>query len=271
MEYEQILYERRGRVAVITLNRPDSLNATTSVMNAELQDAFRTAGADDAVGCLVITGAGRAFCAGADVRAFQSGLQGGEGYRAEHGPGGRLDTLWNLPKPVIAAINGVAVGVGATMPLACDIRVASDAARIGFIFRRMGMAPEFGSTFLLPRVVGLPRAMELCLTGRMVNAEEALRLGLVTGVFPQATFMDEVVALATDIAEGPTMALSTTKEGFHRGLTSTLAEAEAWEYGTANPALRAGPEYREGVTAFMEKRAPNFHGNRQEATGSRDA
>jgi len=259
MAYEQILYEQRGRVAVITLNRPDALNATTGVMNDELQDAFRTAGSDDGVGCVVITGAGRAFCAGADVRAFQSGLQGGEGYRAEHGPGGRLDTLWNVPKPTIAAINGVAVGVGATMPLACDIRVASDAARIGFIFRRLGLAPEFGSTFLLPRVVGLPRAMELCFTGRMVEAEEALRLGLVTSVFPQASFMDQVITLATDLADGPTRALATAKEGFHRGLAGTLAEAEAWEYGTANPALRAGPEYREGVAAFMEKRPPRFH------------
>ena len=259
MAYEQILYERQGRVAVITLNRPESLNATTGVMNAELQDAFQAAGADDGVGCVVITGAGRAFCAGADVKAFQSGLQGGEGYRAEHGPGGRLDTLWNLPKPVIAAINGVAVGVGATLPLACDIRVASEGARFGFIFRRLGLAPEFGSTFLLPRIVGLPRAMELCLSGRMVEAAEALELGLVTSVFPQTSFMEEVLSLATDLANGPTQALSTAKEGFHRGLTSTLAEAEAWEYGTANPALRAGPEYREGVAAFAEKRAPNFH------------
>jgi 2-(1,2-epoxy-1,2-dihydrophenyl)acetyl-CoA isomerase len=261
MAYEQILYERRGRVALITLNRPDSLNATTSVMNAELQDAFTTAGADGSVGCVVITGAGRAFCAGADVRAFQEGLRGGEGYSAQHGPGGRLDTLWKIPKPVVAAINGVAVGVGATMPLACDIRVASDAARIGYTFRRLGMAPEFGSTFLLPRVVGYARAMELCMTGRMVDAEEALRLGLVTSVFPQATFLDEVMTLATDLADGPTQALGMTKEGFHRALTTTLAEAEAWEYTTANPALRAGPEYREGVAAFAEKRAPKFHGD----------
>jgi len=260
MAYEQILYEQRDRVAVITLNRPDALNATTGVMNAELQEAFRAAGEDDRVGCVVLTGAGRAFCAGADVRAFNAGLQGGEGYRAEHGPGGRLDTIWNVPKPVIAAINGVAVGVGATMPLACDLRVASDAARIGFIFRRLGLAPEFGSTFLLPRVVGLPRAFELCLSGRMVDADEALRLALVTSVFPQSTFMEDVLTLARDLAEGPTRAFAATKEGFHRGLTSTLSDAEAWEYGTANPALRAGPEYKEGVAAFMEKRAPRFHG-----------
>ena len=259
MSYEQIIYEQTGRVVVITLNRPDALNATTTVMNAELQDALRRAGSDDGAGCVVITGAGRAFCAGADVRAFQAGLQGGEGYRAEHGPGGRLDVLYNLPKPVIAAINGVAVGVGATMPLACDIRVAAEGARIGYTFRRLGLAPEFGSTFLLPRVVGLARAMELCLTGRMVDAGEALQIGLVTGVWPQASFMDEVMTLATDLANGPTRALATAKEGFHRGLTSTLAEAEAWEYGTANPALRAGPEYKEGVAAFAEKRAPKFH------------
>jgi 2-(1,2-epoxy-1,2-dihydrophenyl)acetyl-CoA isomerase len=257
--YEQILYTQTGRVALVTLNRPSSLNATTGAMNAELQDAFRAAAQDDGIGCVVLTGAGRAFCAGADVRAFAAGLQGGEGYRAVHGPGGRLDTLYNLPKPVVAAINGVAVGIGATMTLACDIRVASDQARIGFIFRRLGLAPEFGSTFLLPRVVGLPRAMELCMTGRMVDAAEALRLGLVTSVFPQSSFMDQVLALATDLADGPTRALAAAKEGIHRGLSSTLTEAEAWEYGTANPVLRAGPEYREGVAAFMEKRAPNFH------------
>jgi 2-(1,2-epoxy-1,2-dihydrophenyl)acetyl-CoA isomerase len=259
MTYEQILYERRGRVAIVTLNRPESLNATTGQMNAELQQAFREAGTDDGVGCLVITGAGRAFSAGADVKAFQSGLQGGEGYRAEWGKGGRLDTLWNLPKPTIAAINGVAVGVGATMPLACDIRVGSEAARIGFTFRRLGLAPEFGSTFLLPRIVGLPRAIELCYTGRIVEAAEALTLGLVTSVFPQETFMDEVLKLANDLAYGPTRALATAKEGFHRGLSSTLEQSEAWEYGEANPALRAGPEYREGVAAFAEKRAPRFH------------
>jgi 2-(1,2-epoxy-1,2-dihydrophenyl)acetyl-CoA isomerase len=259
MDYEQILYEVTGRVAMITLNRPEALNATTGVMNNELQYAFRAAGEDQGVGCVVITGAGRAFCAGADVKAFQSGLQGGTGYRAEHGPGGRLDTLWHVPKPVIAAINGVAVGVGATMPLACDIRVASDQARIGYIFRRLAMAPEFGSTFLLPRIVGLARAMELCMTGRMVNADDALAIGLVTSVFPQASFMDEVMALATDLANGPTRALAAAKEGFHRGLTSSLPEAEAWEYEEANPVLRAGPEYKEGVAAFMEKRAPRFH------------
>ena len=264
MTYEQILYEQTGRVALITLNRPDALNATTSVMNGELLDAFKRAGADDGVGCVVITGAGRAFCAGADVRAFASGLQGGPGYGGENGPGGRLDTLYNLPKPVIAAINGVAVGVGATMPLACDLRIASDAARIGYTFRRLGLGPEFGSTFLLPRVVGLPRALELSLTGRMVDAEEALRLGLVTSVFPAASLLDEVMKLAVDLADGPTAALAMAKEGFRRALSSTLAEAEAWEYTVANPALRAGPEYREGVTAFMEKRAPRFHG----ATGS---
>jgi 2-(1,2-epoxy-1,2-dihydrophenyl)acetyl-CoA isomerase len=228
-------------------------------MNQELQDAWRAAGADDGVGCVVITGAGRAFCAGADVKAFQSGLGGGPGYRGDHGPGGRLDTLWNLPKPVIAAINGVAVGVGATMPLACDIRVASDRARIGYIFRRLALAPEFGSTFLLPRVVGLPRAIELCYTGRMVDADEALRIGLVSSVFPHDSLMDEVMKLATDLADGPTRALALTKAGLHRALTSTLPEAEAWEYEEANPALRAAPEYREGVAATAERRAPRFH------------
>lgn len=259
MGYEEILYERTGRVAVITLNRPDALNATTSVMNRELVAALGEAGADAGVGCVVITGAGRAFCAGADVRAFRQGLEGGAGYQAESGRGGRLDVLWNLPKPTIAAINGVAVGVGATMPLACDIRVASDAARVGYSFRRMAMAPEFGSTFLLPRVVGLGHALELTYTGRMVDAAEALRIGLVTAVYPAASFMEEAMRLATDIADGPTNAFAVGKAAIHRALTTTLPEAEAWEYGHANAVLRAAPEYREAVTAFTEKRAPLFH------------
>lgn len=259
MSYEQLLYEQVGRVAVITLNRPEALNATTTVMNRELQDAFGRVSEDRSVGAVVITGAGRGFCAGADVKAFAEGLEGGPGYRAEFGAGGRLQMLWNIPKPVIAAINGVAAGVGATMPLACDIRVASDAARIGYTFRRIGMMPEFGSTFLLPRVVGYARACELTYSGRLVPAEEALHIGLVTSVFPAALFMDEVMKLATDIANGPTLAFSKAKEGFHRALSSTLEEAEQWEYTEGNPALRNGPEYREGVRAFAEKRAPNFH------------
>jgi 2-(1,2-epoxy-1,2-dihydrophenyl)acetyl-CoA isomerase len=257
--YEQILYERAGRVAVISFNRPEALNATTGVMNRELIDAFRRAGDDAGVGCVVITGAGRAFCAGADVREFRAGLAGGTGYDAHMGPGGRLDTLWNLPTPTLAAINGPAVGVGATLPLACDLAVASDQARIGFNFRQMGLAPEFGATFLLPRIVGLRRALELCLTGRMIDAEEALRLGLVTAVFPHAAFMDEVLRLAAAIADGPAAAQRMTKESVHRALTATLAATEAWESGHAGPLLRGGTEHHEAVNAFLEKRAPVFH------------
>ncbi|MFN8557012.1 MAG: enoyl-CoA hydratase-related protein [Dehalococcoidia bacterium] len=245
MEYTQILLARDGRVVTITLNRPERLNATTSVMNRELIHAFRTAGADDGIGCVVITGAGRAFCAGAEMSEFRSGIEGGPGYDAGFGPGARLDSLWNIPKPVIAAVNGAAVAVGAAIPLACDLAVASDRARIGFTFSRVGLSPEFGTTFLLPRIVGYQQALELCLSGRILDADEALRVGLVSRVFPHATFMDEVMALARQYADRPTRALAAIKESFHRNMTRSLEDAEVWESGRTGPILRAGAEHRE--------------------------
>ncbi|MFN8557841.1 MAG: enoyl-CoA hydratase/isomerase family protein [Dehalococcoidia bacterium] len=226
MEYEQIVFTRTGRVAVITLNRPDAMNTTTSVMNGELAHAFRAAAEDDRIGCLVITGAGRAFCAGADVRAMQSGLQGGDGYRGNFGPEGRLQTLWNVPKPTIAAINGIAAGVA---PSAAGMRpavgVGPGAHRL--YLPKSGAGAEFGSTFLLSRVVGLGRAFDLAYSGRVLNADEALRIGLFTAVYPHDAFMEEVMKVATELADGPTGALAIAKEGIHRGLVTTLEQAES--------------------------------------------
>jgi enoyl-CoA hydratase/carnithine racemase len=185
MTYEQIAFERRGRVGLVTLNRPQKLNAWTPRMMAEYRDAIERANADPSIGAIVMTGAGRAFCAGADIDlVFNAQIEGGD--RTSGDPSRRpeeyLDFLARMPKPTIAAINGAAVGVGVTQVLPFDLRIASEDARIGFFFVRMGLVPELGSSAFLPRLVGAGRALEWCFTGRMIGASEARDAGLVTEV-----------------------------------------------------------------------------------------
>jgi enoyl-CoA hydratase len=167
--------------------------------------------------------------------------------------------MFGMNTPIIAVINGPAVGLGATLTLPCDIRVASTEARIGFIFARVGLIAEFGSTFLLPHVVGLAKAKELILTARIIDAEEALSIGLVSRVVQGEKLMEETREMAKGIAQGPAFALGKVKEAIHRGLTSDLAAAEAWERRALGECYRS-PEHAEGVRAFIEKRQPAFHG-----------
>ena len=258
MPFETILYDRSGRLATITLNRPEVLNAFGGPMGAELVQAFRDAEEDPGVGCVVLTGAGRGFCSGADVRVWNTHISEGAPGPASVTGESLCQLMFNMKTPIIAAINGPAVGLGATVTLPCDIRIASTEARIGFIFARVGLIAEFGSTFLLPRIVGLARAKELVLTARIVDAEEALSLGLVTRVVPAERLMDEARELAESIAQGPTSALGRVKEAIHRALTSDLATAEAWE-GRVIAECYGSPEHAEGVRAFIEKRRPVFH------------
>src|SRR3989344_669738 len=181
MSYETILYEVDGPILTVTLNRPDKLNAYTAVMGAELADAFQRADQDDEVRVVIVTGAGRGFCAGADISggagAFDAKAEGSVAFQAPGQPrqagGGFVEAIFNCRKPSIAAINGAAVGVGATLTLPMDIRIASSAAKIGFIFARRGLGPEAGSAWFLARVVGLPQALRWCLTGTLITAEEA--------------------------------------------------------------------------------------------------
>src|SRR6201992_1261913 len=205
MTYEQITAEAADGVLTITLNRPDRLNAWTPLMGQELIAAFDAADADDAVRAIIVTGAGRGFCAGA-------GLQGGGAPSSQREPqagasvprdGGGQFTLrvFDCTKPVIAAINGPAVGVGATMTLPMDIRLAADGARIGFVFARRGIVPEACSSWFLPRLVGISRAMEWVATGRVFSAQEAVDGGLVRSVHPQDDLLDAARALAAEIAE----------------------------------------------------------------------
>lgn len=257
-KFQTILYEKRGRVATITLNRPEVLNAFAPATGEELVRALHQAEDDPGVGCVVITGAGRGFCSGADVRTFQANIERGVAATAAPTPESACQLMFGMRTPIIAAINGPAVGLGATLTLACDLRLASDRARIGFIFARVGLIPEFGSTFLLPRIVGLARAKELAFTARIVEAEEALALGLVNRVVPHDRLMEETMALASIIADGPTPILGLAKEAIHSGLTSDLAESERQEAKAIGICLRS-PEHAEGVRAFLEKRRPDFH------------
>jgi 2-(1,2-epoxy-1,2-dihydrophenyl)acetyl-CoA isomerase len=258
MSFETVLYEKKDRVVTITLNRPQVLNAFTVTMGQEMLGALHQAEDDEDVGCVVLTGAGRGFCSGADVRGFQADIERGTLDGVESQPESLCQLMFNLKKPTIAAINGPAVGVGFTMTLPCDIRIASDRARFGPIFVRVGLVPEFGSTFLLPRLIGLAKAKELILLGRIIDAQEALEIGLVSKVVPNGELMGEAMSLAATLAQGPTRTLGLVKEVLHQGLVSDLAGAEALEARVLAICMRS-PEHAEGVRAFLEKRQPRFH------------
>jgi 2-(1,2-epoxy-1,2-dihydrophenyl)acetyl-CoA isomerase len=255
MTWETIQYEKRDRVAIITFNRPQVLNAFNETMGQEVSRALAEAQEDRGVGCVVLTGAGRAFCSGADVRVFRQRIE--ESRRGGIVGEALMRQIYDLPKPVIAAINGPAVGLGATITLPCDIRLASDQARIGFIFARVGLILEFGSTFLLPRIVGMAKALELGMTARIIDAQEALGIGLVSRVIPHERFQDEVMALASEIANGPTRVLGWLKEAVHKGVQSDLETALRTENEILDRCRRS-PEHREGVMAFLEKRQPRW-------------
>lgn len=269
MAYETILYEVDGPVLTITLNRPDKLNAYTAVMGAELQDAFQRADADDEVRVVIVTGAGRGFCAGADISsgsgAFDTKAPGSVAFAAPNAPrqsgGGFVGAIMSCRKPSIAAINGAAVGVGATLTLPMDIRIASETAKIGFVFARRGLVPEAGSAWFLPQLVGLPTALKWCLTGSLLTAAEARDGGLLAEVVAP----DQVLARARELA----LEIATNTAP----VSVALARQMLWKFaGEPSPAgalavdghlsmvLGAGPDVKEGVAAFLEKRPPNFPG-----------
>jgi 2-(1,2-epoxy-1,2-dihydrophenyl)acetyl-CoA isomerase len=258
VDFETILYDKHDRVAVLTLNRPEVLNAFGPNSMGDLLKALHQAEDDDGVGCVVITGAGRGFCSGADVRAFQEAIQrrGTDVGTVDLESGPQL--MFDMKTPIITAVNGPAVGLGATLTLPCDIRIASDRARFGFIFASVGLIPEFGSTFFLSRVVGLPKAKELVFTTRIVDAQEALSIGLVNKVVPHERLMEETMDMASTVARGPTRILGLAKQAIHRGLTSDLATAEQHEAEALGFCYRS-PEHAEGVKAFLEKREAQFH------------
>ncbi|MGQ9572347.1 MAG: enoyl-CoA hydratase/isomerase family protein [Dehalococcoidia bacterium] len=262
-QYEQILYERHERVALITLNRPEKLNAWTPKMELEVIDAVGRAARDPRVGALVVTGAGRGFCAGADITGWSQQIETGgaeEGSPADPRDGSpELPIALSRGKPAIAAINGPSVGVGFTMTLACDIRLASERARFSARFVKVGLTPESGSTRYLPLVAGLPNALYLALTGRIIDAAEAKERGLVDRVVPHEALLDEALALAREIAANPTDAVWATKRLLHLNAT----EADLRRVVTLETYLiremRRQPAHGEAVRAFMAKREPRFN------------
>lgn len=267
MDYEQIRCERDGPFMIITLNRPDKLNAYTGRMGAEITDAFEQADRDDAVRAVIVTGAGRAFCAGADVsggaKSFDTSGSHGAGVFSSSGTrsGRFVEAIFNCRKPSIAAINGAAVGVGITMALPMDVRIAAKGARIGFIFARRGLVPEAGSAWFLPKLVGLPQALRWCLSGRTFEADEAFRGGLVSEVVEPA----ELLARAREIAHEMTAETSAVSIALTRQMLWRFAGApdpfELLDIDKPMSIERGGhADVREGVQAFIEKRSPDFPG-----------
>ena len=251
-----------GRVARVVLDRPERLNALTLEMAAALPRLLREALEDPATRVVVVTGAGRAFCAGADIALLRDLVE-----RQDRGAFARLvdsarevlRIVCGSPRPVIAAVNGAAAGGGANLALACDLRIASDAASIGQTFVRIGLHPDWGGSWLLPRLVGASRALELCWTGRMVPAIEARELGLVHRVVPSGAFEEEVAALAASLAEGPPGALGRIKATMLAAEGRTLEETLDLEL-EHQLALFSDPDTAEGLRAFLEKRRPAYRG-----------
>lgn len=269
MAYETLLYELDGPVLTVTLNRPDKLNAYTAVMGAELTDAFERADADDAVRAIVVTGAGRGFCAGADIsggaNAFDTAAPGSVAFqapgRARAEGGGFVGAIFNCRKPSIAAINGPAVGVGATLTLPMDIRICAEGARVGFVFARRGLVPEAGSAWFLPKLVGLPRALNWCLRGPLIPAQEALAAGLVSEVVPPDALLARAREIALEIAENTApVSVALARQMLWRFSGDPDPSGALSVDGPLSMALGAGPDVKEGVAAFLEKRPPKFPG-----------
>jgi len=253
-----VLKEVKDGVATVTLNRPEKLNAFSGTMAAELYGAFAEYDKDDDVRVIVVTGAGRAFSAGADLSSGGNTFDADARKERRQRPAPVIRP-WNVRKPIIAAINGPAVGMGITLPMQWDIRVAAESARIGFVFVRRGITPEALSLWTVPRMIGLARANELLITGRILSAREALEFGIVSHVWPDAEFMIRVREMALDIAHNTApVSVAITK----RLIYALLAEPEAGKAQAVDTKTFtwAGkqPDAYEGVSAFVEKRKPKW-------------
>ncbi|MBI4308082.1 MAG: enoyl-CoA hydratase/isomerase family protein [Chloroflexi bacterium] len=253
--YEGLLFEKKGHIALMTLNRPDKLNALNVPMRVGLGELCQEVQQDPGIRVLVITGAGRAFCAGADLSApvleHKADPADPAGFWAP--------PLLKLEKPTIAAVNGVAAGGGLSVALCCDIRIASDQARFTAVWTRRGLIPDGLATWLLPRIVGMSHACELSYTGRVIDAAEAARIGLVSRIAPQARLLPEVLALADEVAQQAPIALRLTKRAFFFSAFNSPDE-QIFHESASQSICMATEDHAEGRKAFLEKRVPTFRG-----------
>lgn len=258
MSYQDIIFELSDRIATVTLNRPDAMNATTDRLYSELEDLIPRLRADPEVGCVIITGAGRGFCAGADLKNRRTDLTPLQ-LSARHRwiLTSVMEPLYKLEKPVIAAVNGAAAGAGANLPLACDFVIASDKASFTQSFAKVGLVPDFGGLYFLQRAVGVARAKELAFTARKVDAAEALEIGLVSKVVPHDDLLTEARAMAQLIVQNAPNSLAMSKALLNKSEYSTFDQMVEFEILSQTVAF-VGPDYMEGVMAFREKRKPAF-------------
>jgi enoyl-CoA hydratase/carnithine racemase len=252
----ELLVEKQGGVTILTLNRPDRMNAISGPMLSAFSEQLLEANRDPEVRVVVITGAGRAFCAGLDLKEQASGGNLGGGFDLREAP---PVVLHQMDKPTIAAINGGAAGYGMDLAIGCDIRLASDAAKLSAAFTKRGVIPESGGTWLMPRLLGWAKASEIFFTGRTLSAEECLQLGLVTKVVPGELLMKETLALAHEIAANAPLAVQGTKRMMRMGLTETFEANVHHVYLQLLPLFRS-KDFTEGVKSFLEKRPPKFEG-----------
>jgi 2-(1,2-epoxy-1,2-dihydrophenyl)acetyl-CoA isomerase len=261
--YKCLLYEVKDGIATLTLNRPERLNALGDTLREDLQDAVTRASADPEVRVMIVTGAGRGFCSGGDVKAMNERRES----RAERpltdkvapGRDQTVQALRDAPKPVIAAVNGAAAGAGMNLALCCDMRLASTAAKFAQAFVRRGLHPDWGGTYFLPRIVGTAKACELIFTGEVIDAQEALRLGIVSAVHEPEELMPAALALARKIADGPPVAIRLAKRAIYHNAECDLRQALEFETFAQNICYET-EDAAEGIRAFVDKRPPSFKG-----------
>lgn len=267
MAEQDVLYSKEGGIAIVTLNRPEKLNALTHEMNGMVNSFVEDIKRDDEVRVAILTGNGRGFCAGTDISSGAvppSSTTGRPASQGEPGPSTyTAGTLWSfssIPKPTICAVNGAAVGLGSEYPLHCDIRIAAESARWGQVFVLRGMVPDTGAgTYLLPRIVGLAKACELVFSGDIIDAQEMLRIGLVTQVVPNEELMPAAMAMAKKLMRGSPLAIQKCKQLMYRGLDRSITEHLKESSGFLQSSFETA-DYREGITSFLEKRDPRWTG-----------
>jgi enoyl-CoA hydratase/carnithine racemase len=252
----ELLVEKQGGVTILTLNRPERMNAISGPMLAALSEQLLEANRDPEARVVVITGAGKGFCAGLDLKEQGGGNIGAGGFDLREAP---PVVLHQMDKPTIAAINGGAAGYGMDLAIGCDIRIASDAAKLSAAFTKRGVIPESGGTWLMPRLVGWAKASEIFFTGRTLSADECLQLGLVTRVVPAELLMKETLALAQEIAANAPLAVQGTKRMMRMGLTESFEANVHHVYLQLLPLFRS-KDFSEGVKSFLEKRPAKFEG-----------